>query len=169
MSALHTVKWHFMEFTPLVPSGLVAGTRTTQTSEPHSESLQFWEEKQSIHHHIRPFFKHQLSYKSKNDRRYPACALYRKCGRVSSWLLRFPPTPFTVPQTHCVSPLTELLNWLAVKNRSIPPLSPSQYFFLSFLPPSLPHVVFYLLRCAFVSVRGKATGRYYMQCNGTNQ
>lgn len=42
-------------------------------------------------------------------------------------------------QTHRVSPLTELLNWLAVKNRSIPPLSLTVVFFPFFtsLAPTL--------------------------------
>lgn len=68
---------------------------------------------------------------------------YTKYGRVSTWLLRPPhhhrhPIPFTLPQTHCASPLTELLNWLSVKNKSIPLLSSSRIFFSPCFFPFFP-------------------------------
>lgn len=52
MSPLHTVKWHFMTFTLLIPPGFVAGPRTTRASAPHSEirKIKFLGKKHKMFH-----------------------------------------------------------------------------------------------------------------------
>lgn len=151
MSALRTVKWHFMTFTLLVPSGLAAGPRTSWAPESHTQSWKItFPGKGGI---TLPWLKYELFWLNPGtDNKMVKGILcsYTKYGRVSTWLLRPPhhhhhrhPIPFTWPQTHCASPLTELLNWLAVKNKSIPLLSSSQFFFFSlffsFFPSYLAH------------------------------
>lgn len=187
MSALRTVKWHFMTFTLLVPSGLAAGPRTSWAPESHTQSWKItFPGKGGI---TLPWLKYELFWLNPGtDNKMVKGILcsYTKYGRVSTWLLRPPhhhhhrhPIPFTWPQTHCASPLTELLNWLAVKNKSIPLLSSSQFFFFSpcffpFFPlTSLTRTLCRLSPAlgvwVFFSVRGKTTGRNCTRCNSTNQ